>query len=530
MFAATQEKTTTGQIATREDRERQIGELRQETEECKQQINDSEARERQLQELNEQLTASHVQFQELEERLHWQELHQSLVTKRKEKQIKDLQQQLQVREGEIQKKDAEIAARQQELQLVTQKKDGIIEDRENQLRELRQQLASSEQGRGQLEQNLQQKEEANCELHEDKQQLQQELGQVSQQLMVLQKEKLTLTWKTCKTVSVAMIRGSATVCGSMAYFKSAASSQVHSYNLDAEEWSTLPKCPQDNFSLTVVNGLVTAVGGWQSCSFTNTLLSLKEEGGTKNWVELFPPMPTKRYLTAVVCSGKALVVAGGEGEGYIRLTKVEVMNTDTLQWSTASSLLHPLTNATVTVCGDSVYLMEGQDQNLVQACSLSALLHSVTIGAKVKKYLTFIKENSVWRTIADLPVRCSACVTLNGQLLAVGGKNSCGKATNIIYVHNTETNSWEIASIMPTPRYHCMVTVLPGDKLMVVGGQTATRDTDEVEIATVCRYEKHIPTPRNWCLVTVLPDNKLMVVGGETYTGDTHKADIASEQ
>ena len=62
-----------------------------------------------------------------------------------------------------------------------------------------------------------------------------------------------------------MIRGSATVCGSMAYFKSAASSQVHSYNLDAEEWSTLPKCPQDNFTLTVVNGLVTAVGGWQSC-------------------------------------------------------------------------------------------------------------------------------------------------------------------------------------------------------------------------------------------------------------------------
>ena len=166
--------------------------------------------------------------------------------------------------------------------------------------------------------------------------------------MVLQKDKLTLSWKTCKTVPVAMIRGSVTVCGSMAYFKSAGSSQVSSYNLDAEEWSTstLPKCSQDNFTLTVVNGLVTAVGGWQSCSFINTLLSLKEEGGTKNWVELFPPMPTKHYLTSVVCGGKALVVAGGEGEGYTVLATVEVMNTDTRQWSTASSLPHPLTNAT----------------------------------------------------------------------------------------------------------------------------------------------------------------------------------------
>ena len=38
MFAATQEKTRTGQIATREDRERQIRELQQEIEECKRQI------------------------------------------------------------------------------------------------------------------------------------------------------------------------------------------------------------------------------------------------------------------------------------------------------------------------------------------------------------------------------------------------------------------------------------------------------------------------------------------------------------
>ena len=37
-------------------------------------------------------------------------------------------------------------------------------------------------------------------------------------------------------------------------------------------------------------------------------------------------------------------------------------------------------------------------------------------------------------------------------------------------------------------------TARPGGKLMVVGGQTATRDTDKVEIATVCRCEKHIPT------------------------------------
>ena len=40
-----------------------------------------------------------------------------------------------------------------------------------------------------------------------------------------------------------MSRGSATVCGSIAYFGADGSSQVHSYNLYADEWSTLPDCP-----------------------------------------------------------------------------------------------------------------------------------------------------------------------------------------------------------------------------------------------------------------------------------------------
>ena len=111
-------------------------------------------------------------------------------------------------------------------------------------------------------------------------------------------------------------------------------------------------------------GLVIAVGGEQSSwlgeKITNTLLSfIASEGGRWKWVEHFPPMPTKRVFSAVVCSGKALVVAVGKGESYTTLTTVEVMNTDTLQWSIASSLPHPRSDATATVCGDRVYLVGG---------------------------------------------------------------------------------------------------------------------------------------------------------------------------
>ena len=94
---------------------------------------------------------------------------------------------------------------------------------------------------------------------------------------------------------------------------------------------------------------------------------------------------------------------------------------------------------------------------------------------------------AVWHHVANLPVCSSSCATLCGQLLAVGG---CGdkfkNVTTAIHQYNPATNSWEVISHMPTARSDPLVAVLPGNKLMVVGGYTDyATDTDEVEIATL---------------------------------------------
>ena len=294
--------------------------------------------------------------------------------------------------------------------------------------------------------------------------------------------KLSLSWtQTSKPAPMTISRGSATVCGNMAYFRPGFSRCVLSYNSNSEEMSTLPACPKKYFSLTVVNGLVTAVGGWLYPAWlgpkksTNTILSLvARKGGRRKWVEHFPPMPIKRDLAAVVCNGKVLVVVGGVQEDGRKLTTVEVMNTDTLEWSTASSLPHALYAASATVCGDCIYLVGGCGQRgwttSVLTCSLSALLQSES-------------NSQVWDTIADLPVTCSTCATLNEQVVAVGGRYSDKKVTNNIYSYNRETKSWEVISQMPTPRCWCLVAVLPHNELMVVGGWTGTSETNIVETA-----------------------------------------------
>ena len=263
-------------------------------------------------------------------------------------------------------------------------------------------------------------------------------------------------------------RGSATVHGHMVYFRPDGTRNVLSYNSEEKVWENLPKCPTLCFTLTVVNGFVTAVGGqhYDDCTkITNKLFSLKKHNDKMKWIECFQPMKTKRYFTAVVCSIKTLVVAGGVGEFYRILDTVEVMDTETKQWSTACELNDPLYDASATISGDRIYLVGGYRHDRTESvftCLLSTL-----------------KE---WKKITDLKVKCSTCVTLNGQLLAVGGRYSDGKDTNNIYSYNTKTNSWEIISQMDTPRNQCLVTVLPGNKLMVAGGQSGSKYTNEVEI------------------------------------------------
>ena len=176
------------------------------------------------------------------------------------------------------------------------------------------------------------------------------------------------------------------------------------------------------------------------------------------------------------------------------------MDTETLQWSTASSLPHSLYCASATLCGDQVYMLGGWDQSYKPlksafTCSLASLLQSCqpqSLGAQLKT-LSLAGGPKVWHQLADTPVTFSTCASLHGQLLAVGGFDSDHKVTTAIHMYDTTTNSWEVISHMTSPRYQCLVAVLPHNELIVVGGFTPVLNfivvighkTDSVEIASI---------------------------------------------
>ena len=298
-------------------------------------------------------------------------------------------------------------------------------------------------------------------------------------------QQLKLTWETRRDAPCWMERGAAAAHGSVGYFSSLYSHDVFAYDSEKDDWSKLPECPQKDFGLAVINNLLTAVGGLSSgpFSYTNRLVSFN---GSK-WVTIFPPMPTKRHYLAVISVQNYLIAAGGVGVGYTVLSTVEVMNIATREWYTAASLPEPVFLMSATVCGGRLYLLGGVDKNYtptraVFTCTLDSLLHSCHPPSQTPPHTN---EAGVWQRIADVPMTYSTCTTLNGRVLAVGGKDSHGTRTADVYTYNIDSDSWLLVGHMSTARYECLVVGLR-DCIIAVGGKTSSVEVGYLQLSGGC--------------------------------------------
>ena len=105
---------------------------------------------------------------------------------------------------------------------------------------------------------------------------------------------------------------------------------------------------------------------------------------------------------------------------------------------------------------------KGGRSKSVLMCSLANLLQSCSETS----------SDLVWHRIADVPVYHSTCATVNGELVAVGGRDAEDKSTGAVHRYKQTVDSWEVISHMPTARSYSLVVVLPTPEMMVVGGYT----------------------------------------------------------
>ena len=287
---------------------------------------------------------------------------------------------------------------------------------------------------------------------------------------------------------------SCTAFGSCVYFADALTGNlVVMYNSHSNEWTTLPQCPKRSFAIAIVKGLLTAVGGFVvGEGSVKTLLSLTGEGHARRWSQEFPAMRYCHNCPAAVSTPDILVVIGGTGlEETSRA--VEVMDTSTQRWSTASSLPFPLWRPTAVVCGDRLYLgggiKEGKPQGThsVLTCRISELQAS-SPSANLPRLRHIWSASRAWRSVARLPVVQSTLVSMHGRLLSIGGRDDSGSPVPSVFFFSPSSNAWQPIGSLSVARSKCFAVVLPEDQLMVVGGCTSVDSltsgvTDSIETA-----------------------------------------------
>ena len=383
-----------------------------------------------------------------------QELHQ--VTAQPQETILQLKRQLQQTRQQVEEMQHTIGARETQLQKLNQ---DLLQHKHT-IQELQ---AANDRLRQELQQAMEKKQALESQLTE-------QLQRPPSIAVTQQKTIRDMKWKKKSKVPEKMYRGSAASDSNMAYINGSDSTKVYSYDSDTQKWRQLPNTPHINTTLVVVQHILTMVGGYVRGKATNSLLSLMGEGRAMKWLPHYPAMLTARCYTAAVCSGHSLIVAGGQGDGSNRLATVEVLDIDTKQWSTACSLPHPFSEATISICRERLYLIGGCDEtgltHSVLTCSVPELLQSQT--EKLRTEPEPDRQTTKWRRIADAPSSLSSCATLCGQLVAVGGWKDL-ENTSAIFVYKETTDSWEAMGDMPTARRLALVAILNG-KLMVVGG------------------------------------------------------------
>ena len=363
----------------------------------------------------------------------------------------------------LEREKNEVTMRQQQVE---REKNRVIEEKERQLGRVNQQLEECEQVIAQFQRQIAELEQLRPAT---------DATPRSKQQSSSIRTRIKMTWREGRKAPCEMSSFyNAVADGTAVYVRDV--NKVYAFTTRTSSWSQLSDCPTTDSTSVIVNNLLTLVGGTHRGATTNKLFSLTGEGSSRRWTEEFPPMPTKRFGSTALCTGTALIVAGGESESYVKQQTVEVMNTETLQWSTASDLPQPLYNAPGAVCGDHVYILPPRTRSKSMfTCPVSALIQSCKSRPRA----------NVWNKVAAPPVTYTTCVSILGQLLIIGGKDSINKPTTAAHVYNPDSDSWEVISHMATPRYDGFAAVLPSNQLMVVGGETGYGATDSVELATV---------------------------------------------
>ncbi len=246
---------------------------------------------------------------------------------------------------------------------------------------------------------------------------------------------------------------------------------VMTYDTHSGRWGTLPPYRTHGFGMTVIRDQLVLVGG--GCADENGKSIGVWRSADKEWVDLYPDMPTPRWRSSVVTYNEWLIVAGGyNGEC---LSSVDVMNIDTKEWYSGPPAPTGFLSMKTATVGDMCYYMGGHpDGCAINRVSLPALISQV----KSRNI-----DPQIWKKISPLNVAYSTPLSIGGCLLALGGMSQGNGVTSIQH-YRPESDDWIQVGDLPSPLSDCTCAVINDGDVLVAGGHNDGRLSSSTYISS----------------------------------------------
>ena len=201
-------------------------------------------------------------------------------------------------------------------------------------------------------------------------------------------------------------------------------------------------------------------------------------------------MPTPRYfLSTVSHNDKLIIAAGGETgtarDGRASTTQAVEIYIQYRQWYVTEQL--PISSYSASTCfiGDTCYMLGG----VGQVKDLHTTLH-ISLSNLSTPSTSSLEMTGGWDTMkTEYPLLYSSIVELEGKLVTMGG--SCDvvlrRGTRFISSYDFAADMWVECqgAQLPVPLYRPGLVKLPGNKVMIIGGQPEMKQfSNEVYIGT----------------------------------------------
>ena len=273
---------------------------------------------------------------------------------------------------------------------------------------------------------------------------------------------LPLKWKKIIKMTSGVFGAQAVVVGGKVYIGGGRAEgsgyKILEYTIEGGQWREI-ETPVALFGMAVVNDQVIITGGVDRGGiFTNQVLVL--DSLTNTWTQPFPAMPTARWMSSAVGYKRWVLVVGGDGKKC-----VEVLDTKSKQWYTASPLPSDAPQPSLTVIRDTLYVVWEES-----AVSVSIpMLISDAMSQSQASDSTNEPRPTEWQSLPDTPTSRPAITLFHGCLLTVGAGGSRPSSTISMYLPHTE--QWLPVAQLPTPRRGCTCVLPETEEMMVIGGR-----------------------------------------------------------